>query len=549
MKTKPFKHQADEFELSKDLLIRAIWWEQGTGKSKLIIDTACHLHQSGKITGLLVIAPNGVHGNFVTQEWPVHGWDRVRVDAYVYDSGRSGTKKGQRAVDGVCERVAGQLMLMAISYDALRTKAGFAAASLFLTQHEAMAVCDESTAISEPTTERSKRVIQLGPLAKYRRVMSGTPVAEGPFKIFNQMRFLDPGYWRRHGLTSYFAFKNAFAQFKQEHTRAGQRYHALVRYQNLEYLQRLIAQHSSRVLKEDVLDLPPKLYTKVEYELDSRQRQIYDDLVTTLSVQIDSEHRMEAMTAIVQLTRLQQITSGYVVVDETPPITVGDIAVLRCDGYSIHGEINEIGPSGVGTILGARYVNDQPTEYMNWLEPFFPNDPRLFRLVNANQKTIDLYEKPSWNPRILALVEILVPITTKVIIWARYRKDIDAIMSIIGERAVRYDGVTSTTDRETALRRFREDDDIQYFVANPATISMGVTLTQAKTVIYYSNSFRLEQRLQSEDRAHRIGQTDSVQVIDLIASRTVDEKIVDALRKKFSLAALVTGDRLREWIQ
>jgi SNF2 family DNA or RNA helicase len=120
---------------------------------------------------------------------------------------------------------------------------------------------------------------------------------------------------------------------------------------------------------------------------------------------------------------------------------------------------------------------------------------------------------------------------------------------MLGTEAVRYDGLVGTTDRELALERFRTDDSIRYFVANPATISMGVTLTQAKTVIYYSNTFQLEKRLQSEDRAHRIGQTSSVNVIDMIATDTVDEKIVTALRKKFNLAATVTGDRLREWIQ
>jgi SNF2 family DNA or RNA helicase len=85
-------------------------------------------------------------------------------------------------------------------------------------------------------------------------------------------------------------------------------------------------------------------------------------------------------------------------------------------------------------------------------------------------------------------------------------------------------------------------------VGNPQTGGYGITLTAASTVIYYSNGYDLEKRLQSEDRAHRIGQKKSVTYIDLIAEKTVDEKIVKALRKKINIASEVLGEELRDWI-
>jgi len=85
-------------------------------------------------------------------------------------------------------------------------------------------------------------------------------------------------------------------------------------------------------------------------------------------------------------------------------------------------------------------------------------------------------------------------------------------------------------------------------VGNPQTGGYGITLTAASTVIYYSNGYDLEKRLQSEDRAHRIGQKKSVTYIDLIAEKTVDEKIVKALRKKINIASEVLGEDLKEWI-
>lgn len=544
MRTTPFAHQQECYDRTRDLVEFAVWWEQGTGKSKLIVDTACHLFTEGKITGLLIVAPNGVQGNFVTQEMPPHAW--VEYRGFVYDTGRASTKRGQGELERVMAPDVLCLQVMAIAYDSVKTKRGLAAAQDFLRVHRALCVLDESTAISEPRTERSKAVMTLGPLATYRRVMSGTPVAEGPFKIFNQMKFLNANYWKRHGLTSYMVFKSSFAVFRTQRAAAGHQFQQLLHYQNIDYLQKLIAEHSSRVLKEDVLDLPPKLYTKVEFEMAPKQRRIYDDLVSHLIAEIDEEHQVEAMTALVRLTRLQQITSGYVGVSEVPPPAEGDIVLWRQPDFELKGEIRRIDVDHC-EVVGQKTLGEVVIAE-NDLEIVRLDDPALIRLVNAEPATVDLFDKPEDNPRVQALMAILEPITTKVIIWARYTRDINNICHMLGDRAVRYDGQVRTADRETALHRFRTDDTIQYFVANPATLSMGVTLTIAKTVIYYSNNFQLEKRLQSEDRAHRIGQTVSVNVIDLIAQGSVDEKIVTALRKKFSLAATVTGDRLREWI-
>jgi SNF2 family DNA or RNA helicase len=86
------------------------------------------------------------------------------------------------------------------------------------------------------------------------------------------------------------------------------------------------------------------------------------------------------------------------------------------------------------------------------------------------------------------------------------------------------------------------------FVSNPQAGATGLTLTQAQTVIYYSNSFKLVDRLQSEDRAHRIGQEHPVNYIDLVAGGTVDEKIVRSLRDKWDVAAQITGDELKDWL-
>lgn len=545
MKTKQFNHQETDFERAKDLQIFGVWWEPGLGKSKHVIDTACHLFLRDRIQGLLVVAPNRVHANFLTQEIPVHQWDDVLYEGFVYDSDRAATRRHQGDLESLLTKDPTRLAILVISYDGVKTTAGFAAAMKFLKTYTSMMVLDESTAIAEPAATRSKKCQLLGPHAKYRRVMSGTPVAEGPFKIFNQMKFLDPNYWKNHGLSSYWVFKQSFALFKPARAAQGHQFQQLLGYQNLDYLQKLIKEHSSRVLKEDALDLPPKMYSRIEFDLDDKQRKMYDDLIDFLRIEIDNDHTMQATSALVRLTRLQQLISGFAVTEETPPWAVGDVVIWAGPEYTLTGEVVALISDGKQIII----EGTKPEDIVAWQQVVDLTDFGLVRLVATKAKTIELFPDPQDNPRLQTLVTILEPICHKVIIWARFTKDIDLICAQLGDACVRYDGKVGNRDRDTALNRFRSDDSIRYFVANPAALSMGVTLVQAKTVVYYSNTFQLEKRLQSEDRVHRIGQDVSVNIIDMAARGTVDEHIVETLRKKFDLAAIVTGDRLREWIR
>jgi len=146
------------------------------------------------------------------------------------------------------------------------------------------------------------------------------------------------------------------------------------------------------------------------------------------------------------------------------------------------------------------------------------------------------------NPRLSALMNILGEIQSKVIIWARFKADIRAIEQALGDSAVSYYGDISTDDRETAVDRFQNDPKIKYFIGQPQSGGIGLTLTAADYAIYYSNSFDLETRLQSEDRCHRIGTKKNVTYIDIETKGTIDSKIIEALRDKKNLADAITKD-------
>ena len=154
-----------------------------------------------------------------------------------------------------------------------------------------------------------------------------------------------------------------------------------------------------------------------------------------------------------------------------------------------------------------------------------------------------------------ALLDICDEIQGKAIIWATWTQDIRSIAEALRDRfgveaVATLHGETPDSDRQQIVETFQDrQSELRFIVGHPKTGGYGLTLTAANTVIYYSNSYDLELRLQSEDRAHRIGQENKVTYIDLISPKTIDEKIVDALRNKIRIADLVLGEDAREWLR
>lgn len=470
-KTTPFQHQKNEFERTKDFHIWGFFFEQGTGKSKLTIDTAGYLCDKNKIDAVIVIAPNGVHHNWAINELPKHC--ARPYTAFAWRTNSAKTKRHQKLAEHLLNEYFPWLLM---SYDAFMTKAGRAYAELFAWDRHALCVLDESQRIKTITAKRSRALHQFGRLFTYKRLLSGTPITNTPFDIYSQFKFLDWNLWAREGFAAYAPFKTHFGVWIQRSI-DGRRFKQCVNFKNLDQLSAIVKKYSSRVLKEDVLDLPPKLYTQHFVELSSEQRRLYAELRDNLMTELQSGEMITAPLIITKLLRLQQILCGYLPSDD-------------CEA-----------------------LNPLPE-----------------------------------NPRLAALKDLVDDIEGKAIIYARFRPDIDAIVHLLGDDCVRYDGAVKDNERISACNRFQDPDGPRWFVGNPAACGVGINLTAASTVIYYSNSFVLEHRLQSEDRPHRIGQTKPVLYIDIVTSGTVDPYIVKALRGKFNIASQVNADKVREWI-
>ncbi|MCK9569075.1 DEAD/DEAH box helicase [Candidatus Pacearchaeota archaeon] len=484
MKTAPMKHQSEElFDHGADP-IRAVFWEQGLGKTWLALAEAERLYQMKNIDALFVLAPNGIHSNWANYELPPHLG--VPFLCHAFHTSKAGTKTAQNAAQEVLNYRAG-LAVLVMSYDGIKTEKGKALAKAFLTKRKCFYVCDESNRVKTPSAAVTRTVLASGKYAGYKRVLCGTPITNSPFDVYSQIKFLDPTFWERtpYGLGSFQAFKTFFGVWEKGYNRAqGRKFDQLTGYKNLELLKRLLEPLASRLLKEEVLDLPPKVYTYRGFDLTAKQRTIYCELETKFMTMLDGELIM-APLAITRMLRLQQITCGYL-----PLIPDAD------------------NPNG---------------------GHFLPVD--------------------SHNPRIDLLQEIVADLPHKFIVWARFRADIDAICAALGSICTRWDGSLSIDAREENKRRFLEDPSIQGIAATPESMGEGHTLTVAKTEIYYSNSFKLKERLQSEDRAHRIGTDTAVNIIDIIANDTLDVKIVAALRQKLDVASMVLDKSFREWLK
>ena len=178
---------------------------------------------------------------------------------------------------------------------------------------------------------------------------------------------------------------------------------------------------------------------------------------------------------------------------------------------------------------------------------------RLQQITCGHFKADDGTLKIIKNERISTLMDIIEEVEGKAIIWAHWRHDIASIVKAIEKTypgsVMTYYGSTSTADRQKAIKEIQDPKSkVRFLVGTPQTGGYGITLTEANVMIYYSNGYDLEKRTQSEARINRIGQTRKMTYIDIIAEKTVDERIVKALRKKVNIASEVMGEELKAWI-
>ena len=341
-KTKPYAHQLKALEVSWDKKCFAYFMEMGTGKSKVLIDNSAILYDHGKINGVLIVAPKGVYKNWYSSEIPTHLPDHIEKNVVLWQANI--TKQQQKNLNTLFQ-TGTNLHILIMNVESLSTKKGVDFAAKFINSHETLMAIDESTTIKNPEAKRTKNIVELGKNAKYKRILTGSPVTKSPLDLYKQCEFLDP--WLLDH-TSWYTFRTRYAIMKNMSFN-GRTFQKVVGYKNLGELSEKLKPFSNRVLKDDCLDLPKKTFMKRIVQLTPDQFKVYEQMKKE-ALAILNGKMLTTSNALTQLMRLQQITCGHFKSDDG---TVQQVKSNRID--ELIDVLNEIEGK---VVIWAHWQND-----------------------------------------------------------------------------------------------------------------------------------------------------------------------------------------------
>lgn len=433
--TSLFNYQQKAVDKLLPSRVGALFMEMGTGKTRTAIEFV-RLRQS-RIKRVLWFCP-------VTLK------ETIRQEILKHTDARPGD---------ICvfsEKISQKILPQAFWYiSGIETMSSSMRAILTVNKmvdYETFIIVDESSYIKGHAAKRTAWITRLSYPARYRMILTGTPISQGVVDLYAQMRFLSPdilGY-------------RSFYSFAKNHLEYSDKYKGMIRRSlNVEYLAEKINPYVYQVTKAECIDLPGKFYEERHFDLTEKQVEAYqqakEEILLPKNGEVDSYDIFRLFTA------LQEITSGF------------------------------------------------------W--------NRNGILIEYPHERIEL--------TICTILEI--PEDKKVIIWCKFTKSLKDLRSALGHQfgdgsvAVLY-GELSEKERDSEIHRFRSD--ARFLVATESIGGHGFTLNEANYVIFYENGFKYSERIQAEDRCHRIGQTMPVTYIDIVSAETIDGRILRCLAKK-----------------
>jgi SNF2 family DNA or RNA helicase len=494
-----YQHQQQALDFIGERKFYGLLMEQRTGKTAVEILDAARRFLRGEIDALLVCAPNGVQTNWVRKELPRHMPTDIPYKAVAMYGNPN--KRDLQTIDELSVHdgsvVFRTLRILTISWDALITEVGFGCARSFCEAFSGRIKItgDESQRVKNPSTERSKAFHRLKKYAACRSIMSGTPILNSPFDAFSQFNFLDPGILET---SSFSAFRAEYAELMPPGSAMMR--HIQQRIGPNKPLPQIVARNHDgtprwRNLQRLERLIAPHVFRMLRKDCLGLPEKMYSERYFRMTPKQRDAYNllrddlriqlvggdMTAISRIAAFTKLSQITSGYYVIPGT--------------------------------------------------------------------KDVHRFFKPEKNPRLMVLadeIETMTDADKPFLIWARFHEEIDDITTLLKKmkiKASQYHGRVPPKQRPEEIDKF-QNGDVNVFLGQMHS-GIGITLVRGKAEIYYSNNFSLEDRLQSEDRPEGIGQTEAVDVIDIMAEDSIDEVIADRLRMKKDLAAIITGDSRR----
>jgi len=441
-----FPHQITGVNKLLPICIGALFAEMGTGKSRTAIEIVNR--RWAKIDHAIWFCPVSLKET-VRQEILKHT-DCSNEDICVFDGKTN-------------EHNLPECLWYVVGIESMSSSDRVTLAVNELITMRTMVILDESSYIKGHNAKRTLRITELCKRARYRLILTGTPLSQGVVDLFAQMRFLSPkilGY-------------GSFYSFAANHLEYSDKYPGLiVRSHNVEYLAAKIHPYVYQVTKAECLDLPDKLYETRYLYLTPEQRRYYELAKDEILMELEGED-FDTVVIFRLFTALQEIVCGF------------------------------------------------------WNRKIAPG---VYKLLEFEQERID----------VLMDTVTSVPSDEKIIIWCKYQHDIEAISSALAgkfgaDSVALFHGGLNERERNKQIERFR--DSARFFLATQSCGGHGLTLNEAHYVIFYNNAFKYSERLQAEDRCHRIGQEHRVVYVDIECLNSIDERISSALFKKGGLVA------------
>ena len=543
---KLFEHQKFARNKFKDLDEIALFFEMGCGKSVTSLSIMIDKYKEGKIDSLLIVAPNDVH-----KQWfddlcnddallsQILEQEHVPCTGQII-GGRGGQKQFYDFDDD------GKLHIVCVNIDTFSQPHKWEVIVDWVNKNKTAIIIDEATSIKNPNSKRSQRMLYefndvmkkrntvlfsgKKPNTSVRCVLTGTPVSNGPMDLWSIMEFIKPNYFGRN----YYSFMNYYGMHTKLKLDTGQQISVLLTektwhgikgckdyaeafntfgcsedtymtvmhqghyigpYKHADELKQLLEPVAVFAKLTDCVDMPPVHYITKEVPLSDAQKACYNDMKHDLLATYDY-NVATAKNKLVVTLRLQQIASGF--------------------------------------IMGHKEINPEDLELPCW----------------SDTESADEYDvtpdEVIWlgdtNPKLEQLKRDVAELDKPLLILTRFSAEAAKIYDILKDD---YSCMLFTGWKTTgSIEKFKAGE-FQIMVANTTKIARGFNLQIAHTTIYYSNTFSMELRQQSEFRTFRMGQKYPCTYIDYVSCE-VDKTIADALRLKKGLLEYIRDKSIEE---
>lgn len=491
-KTKPYKHQAREFEENRNERKRAMAWSMRTGKTKAIFDLADYLHRGRDIEAVIVIAPDGVQTNWIKRELPVHF--AGMSSTFIYNPAAAGNQgyKARFAQTMTSKVYNGRLQIFAIGSDSIRTENGkkYLTEMIRARQGRVLLVIDECHMFGSPSSSRGRVARALGKGCNWIRIMSGSIGGNTPLRIWGQYEILEPGAlgFKTHG-----AFKAHIATEVTRRTRDGRNYQEITGYKNLDDLAMRQSKFTSIVRREDCDDMPKLNRIRRVVVMTDKQKALYK------KVEKEGLLNEYEVSGAGLLSKLAQIAGGWY--------------------YDEHSIAHDIIDPGHNPLVQA-----------------------ILNEVSEGRSPVTKEDGPTTG-------EIK---RKKYIIWANYTHDLE-LMSAALKKAdiphVTYFGTgMSKEEKQSAIDSFMNNPEIAVFIGQPKSGGIGLNLSAADVIIWMSHTFDIVVREQADERATKVGGK-TIDIIDFEVENSVFGYILEAQEFKIDIREQVAGLGLKTIIE